>query len=100
MGIVACDEVLGTFIPIIVYWLYAAIIVFLEKSFPKYKIRRTEEQDERNYLVSKATVIKGVVLQQALQALTATILYILTNHDDQNHDAAFGITTTTTTGHN
>ncbi|PRQ18065.1 putative sphingolipid C4-monooxygenase [Rosa chinensis] len=93
MRIVASDEVLGTFIPIIVYWLYAALIVFMEKSFPKYKIRSAEEQDKRNHLVSKGTVIKGVVLQQVLQALTATLVYILTNRDD---DAAASMTTSTT----
>ncbi|PRQ18925.1 putative sphingolipid C4-monooxygenase [Rosa chinensis] len=81
MGI-ASDEILGMFIPIILYWLYAAVIISIEKLVPKYKLRSSEEQDKRNHLVSKGTVIKGVVLQQALQACTATLLYILTNRDN------------------
>ncbi|PRQ18067.1 putative sphingolipid C4-monooxygenase [Rosa chinensis] len=94
MRIVASDEVLGTFISIIVYWLYPALIVSMEKSFPKYKIQSVEEQDKRNHLVSKGTAIKGVVLQQVLQPLIiATLLYILTNRDG---DATASVTTYTT----
>ncbi|KAL6182016.1 hypothetical protein ACLB2K_043439 [Fragaria x ananassa] len=93
MEIVASDEGLGTIVPIVVYWLYAALIISMEKSFPKHKIRSAEEQHNKNHLVSKGTVIKGVILQQALQAFTATLLYILIESDD---DSAAHVTTSNT----
>ncbi|CAB4318977.1 unnamed protein product [Prunus armeniaca] len=39
-------------------------------------MQTTEEQDEKN-LVSRSTVIKGVLVQQSLQAIIAALLFLL-----------------------
>lgn len=89
------DEVLGIFVPIFIYWIYAGIVAVIETAFPKYKMQTTEEQDEKN-LVSRSTVIKGVLVQQSLQAISAALLFFLTggaNHHDVHaaaHAAAGG----------
>ena len=67
------DEVLGTFAPIIVYWVYSGIYVLMG-SLDKYRLHSRKDEDEKN-LVSKSTVIKGVILQQTVQAIVAIILF-------------------------
>ncbi|KAH0970344.1 hypothetical protein GBA52_022500 [Prunus armeniaca] len=69
------DEVLGIFVPIFIYWIYAGIVAVIETAFPKYKMQTTEEQDEKN-LVSRSTVIKGVLVQQSLQAIIVALLFL------------------------
>ncbi|PQQ14140.1 sphinganine C4-monooxygenase 1-like [Prunus yedoensis var. nudiflora] len=78
------DEVLGIFVPIFIYWIYAGILAVLETAFPKYKIQTTEQQDEKN-LVSRSTVIKGVLVQQSLQAIIAALLFMLTGGANPHH---------------
>ncbi|XVF85936.1 hypothetical protein PTKIN_Ptkin17bG0157800 [Pterospermum kingtungense] len=79
MGLVISDELLGTFVPIVVYWVYSGIYVCLG-SFEKYRLHSKKEEDEKN-LVSKLTVVKGVLSQQFLQALVAIILFTVTRSD-------------------
>ncbi|KAL2904491.1 Sphinganine C4-monooxygenase 2 [Bienertia sinuspersici] len=70
------DEILGTFAPIIVYWVYSGIYMLLD-SFDNYRLHSRKDEDEKN-LVSKSTVIKGVILQQSVQALVAIVLFAVT----------------------
>ncbi|XVF85935.1 hypothetical protein PTKIN_Ptkin17bG0157700 [Pterospermum kingtungense] len=79
MGLVISDELLGTFVPIVVYWVYSGIYVCLG-SFEKYRLHSKKEEDEKN-LVSKMTVVKGVLFQQSLQALVAILLFTVTGSD-------------------
>ncbi|CAO2828794.1 unnamed protein product [Amaranthus hypochondriacus] len=75
------DEVLGTFAPIIVYWVYSGIYVLMG-SLDKYRLHSRKDEDEKN-LVSKSTVIKGVILQQTVQAIVAIILFAVTGSADE-----------------
>ncbi|XP_031101430.1 sphinganine C4-monooxygenase 1-like [Ipomoea triloba] len=75
------DELLGTFVPIVVYWLYSGIYSILG-GLHNYRLHSKKEEDEKN-LVSKADVVKGVVLQQAVQAIVATILFAVTGNDGE-----------------
>ncbi|KAL8142348.1 hypothetical protein V2J09_015380 [Rumex salicifolius] len=69
------DEILGTFLPIVVYWAYSGLYMMLG-SLDNYRLHSRKVEDEKN-LVSKPTVIKGVLLQQTIQAIVATILFML-----------------------
>ncbi|XP_021746543.1 sphinganine C4-monooxygenase 1-like [Chenopodium quinoa] len=70
------DEILGTFAPIIVYWVYSGIYLMFG-SFDNYRLHSRKDEDEKN-LVSKSTVVKGVLLQQTVQAVVAIILFAVT----------------------
>ena len=76
MGFEISDDLLGTFVPILVYWLYSGIYVLLG-CFENYRLHSKKDEDEKN-LVSKATVVKGVLLQQTIQAIVAIILFKVT----------------------
>ncbi|KAF8378436.1 hypothetical protein HHK36_029775 [Tetracentron sinense] len=71
------DELLGTFVPILVYWIYSGIYILLG-SFENYRLHSRIDEDVKN-LVSKGTVVKGVLLQQAIQAAVAIILFTVVN---------------------
>ncbi|KAL3751618.1 hypothetical protein ACJRO7_012448 [Eucalyptus globulus] len=73
------DEMLGTFAPIVVYWVYSGIYISLG-SFENYRLHSKKDEDNKN-LVSKATVVKGVLLQQAVQAVVAILLFTVTADD-------------------
>ncbi|KAL0327180.1 UNVERIFIED_CONTAM: Sphinganine C4-monooxygenase 1 [Sesamum angustifolium] len=72
-GFKVSDELLGTFAPIILYWAYSGIYVLLG-SLEGYRLHSKKDEDEKN-LVPKKDVVKGVLLQQAVQAVVATILF-------------------------
>ncbi|KAL5553819.1 hypothetical protein UlMin_041231 [Ulmus minor] len=73
------DELLGTFAPILVYWVYSGIYVLLG-SLENYRLHSKKDEDEKN-LVSKGTVVKGVLLQQTVQAVVAILLFTVTAND-------------------
>lgn len=73
MGFAISDELLGTFVPILVYWAYSGIYCLLG-SFENYRLHSKRDEDEKN-LVSKGTVVKGVLLQQTIQAIVAILLF-------------------------
>ena len=77
------DEMLGTFVPIIIYWVYSGIYVVLGLFSEDYRLHTKEDEDEKN-LVSKGAVVKGVVLQQLVQAVVATLLFAVTGSDTQS----------------
>ena len=76
MGFEISDDLLGTFVPILVYWLYSGVYVLLG-CFENCRLHSKKDEDEKN-LVSKATVVKGVLLQQTIQAIVAIILFKVT----------------------
>ncbi|KAG9451278.1 hypothetical protein H6P81_011243 [Aristolochia fimbriata] len=73
------DELLGTFVPIVVYWLYSAVYIMLG-SFDNYRLHSRKDEDVKN-LVGKRTVVKGVLLQQVVQAVVAILLFTVTADD-------------------
>ncbi|VFQ72340.1 unnamed protein product [Cuscuta campestris] len=75
------DEMLGTFVPIVVYWLYSGLYSLLG-GLEDYRLHSKKEEDEKN-LVNKKDVVKGVILQQAVQAIVATILFAVTTNDSE-----------------
>ncbi|CAL0318254.1 unnamed protein product [Lupinus luteus] len=76
------DELLGTFAPIVVYWIYSGIYVVLGLFSESYRLHTKQEEDEKN-LASKGAVVKGVLLQQVVQAVVATLLFAVTGNDSQ-----------------
>lgn len=73
------DEVVGTVAPIVVYWLYSGLYIMLG-CLENYRLHSKKDEDDKN-LVSKSTVVKGVLLQQAVQAVVAIILFTVTGND-------------------
>ncbi|KAK9675882.1 hypothetical protein RND81_11G038300 [Saponaria officinalis] len=76
------DEILGTFAPIFVYWAYSGIYVMLG-SLDNYRLHSKKDEDEKN-LISKFDVVKGVLLQQFVQAVVALILFAVTGNSGEN----------------
>ncbi|XP_022957479.1 sphinganine C4-monooxygenase 2-like [Cucurbita moschata] len=81
MGIVMSDQILGTFVPILVYWLYSGIYVLLG-SFDNYRLHSKKDEQEKN-LVSKSTVLRGVFFQQTIQAIVAILLFKVTENEGE-----------------
>ncbi|VFQ74841.1 unnamed protein product [Cuscuta campestris] len=73
------DELLGTFVPIAVYWLYSGLYLMLG-GLDNYRLHSKKDEDEKN-LVSRKDVVKGVFLQQAVQAVVSAILFAVTGSD-------------------
>ncbi|KAH0672000.1 hypothetical protein KY284_023087 [Solanum tuberosum] len=76
------DEVLGTFLPIVVYWVYSGLYLMLG-TMDNYRLHSKKDEDEKN-LVSKKEVVKGVLLQQIVQAAVATVLFAVTGDDGES----------------
>ncbi|OMO79034.1 Fatty acid hydroxylase [Corchorus capsularis] len=83
MALEISDEILGIFVPIIVYWVYSGMYVILEsfKIIEKYKLHSKKEENEKN-LVSRFTVVKGVLLQQTFQAIVFFLLFKVMGEND------------------
>lgn len=86
------DELLGTIVPILVYWVYSGIYVILGLWFENYRLHTKKEEDEKN-LVGKSTVVRGVLLQQIVQAIVAIILFTFTGNDEaaQTENSALAV---------
>lgn len=80
MGFGVSDELVGTFAPILVYWVYSGIYILLG-SCDEYRLHSRKDEDDKN-LVSKRTVVRGVLLQQAVQAIVATLLFMVTGDSE------------------
>ncbi|KAG0448446.1 hypothetical protein HPP92_027832 [Vanilla planifolia] len=70
------DEMMGTFAPIVVYWLYAGMYQLLPP-LDRFRLHTRKEEEQKN-LVSISTVAKGVLLQQLVQAAVARLLFLVT----------------------
>lgn len=67
MAIELSDDVLSTFVPIIVYWVFSGmygLLGYMESS----RLHTKSEEDEKN-IASKGQVLKGVLLQQLVQVI-------------------------------
>ncbi|XVE53248.1 hypothetical protein DITRI_Ditri02bG0188800 [Diplodiscus trichospermus] len=75
------DELLAAFVPTILYWVYCWMYEVLGSVCEKYRLHPKEEVDRKN-LVSKKTVIKGVLWQQVRQIVIVLLLYKVTERND------------------
>lgn len=71
------DELMGTFAPIVVYWLYAGTYQLLPP-LDRYRLHTRKEEEQRN-LVPLPAVVRGVLLQQLVQATVAHGLFLVTS---------------------
>ncbi|KAL8487009.1 hypothetical protein ACS0TY_023636 [Phlomoides rotata] len=78
------DESMGTFAPLVVYWLYAGFYQLLPP-FDKYRLHTRTEENQKN-LVPLGSVIKGVLLQQFFQAIVAELLFLVTSNANSSVD--------------
>lgn len=79
MEFAVSDELLGTFVPILVYWIYSGMYAMLG-SMDSYRLHTKKDEEEKN-LVSKRAVVKGVLFQQTIQAAVAIVLFKVTGDD-------------------
>lgn len=68
------DGLLGTLVPIAVYWIYSGIYVLLGSYCENYRLHSKRDEDEKN-LVSKGDVVRGVLFQQMVQAVISLLLF-------------------------
>ncbi|KAI4352793.1 hypothetical protein L6164_007012 [Bauhinia variegata] len=66
------DEVMGTVAPIVLYWVYAGFYQLLPP-LDNFRLHTRKEEQAKN-LVPLSSVVKGVLLQQLVQAIVALIL--------------------------
>ncbi|KAK1367091.1 sphinganine C4-monooxygenase 1-like [Heracleum sosnowskyi] len=70
------DETMGTYAPVVVYWLYSGFYQLL-LPLENYRLHTRKEESEKN-VVSLSDVIKGVLVQQLAQVVVAQALFMMT----------------------
>ncbi|RWV83067.1 hypothetical protein BHE74_00041703 [Ensete ventricosum] len=66
---------LGTFVPVLVYWAYSGLYVLVGGSFfDKYRLHSRKEEEVKNS-ASKGKVVVGVLVQQAFQIAVSLLLF-------------------------
>ncbi|XP_019452740.1 PREDICTED: sphinganine C4-monooxygenase 1-like [Lupinus angustifolius] len=76
------DEVMGTFAPILVYWIYAGFYQLLPP-LDNYRLHTKRDEEQKN-LVPFSAVVKGVLLQQLVQAIVALSLLTATRNASED----------------
>jgi sphinganine C4-monooxygenase len=71
------DDVMGTIAPLVVYWLYAGLYHMLPP-LDRFRLHSVQEEEQRN-LVTLPQVVKGVLLQQAVQSVVAFLLFAVSS---------------------
>lgn len=71
------DEILGTFVPIGVYWVYSGLYCLLN-DLDRYRLHSKKEEETKN-AISKGTVVRGVLFQQSIQAAVSILLFAVSN---------------------
>lgn len=87
-GLQVSDELLGTILPIVVYWVYSGLYCLLG-GMENYRLHTKKDEDEKN-LVTKKEVVKGVLLQQVVQSIVATVLFAVTGNDGDSEGNQHG----------
>lgn len=76
MGIEVSDEVLSTFVPIVVYWVFSGIYEVLTYCMEGSRLHPKSEEEKN--IASRGQVLKGVLLQQLIQVIVVfSILKVL-----------------------
>lgn len=73
MAFAVSDELLGTFVPVAVYWIYSGMYALLG-GLENYRLHPKGEEDVKN-IVSKGTVVQGVLVQQSFQIAVSLLLF-------------------------
>lgn len=73
------DGVLGTFVPIAVYWIYSGLFELLGGTMNSYRLHPKGEEDTKNVVL-----FKGVLVQQAFQIAVSLLLFTVISDDDDN----------------
>ncbi|XP_022775900.1 sphinganine C4-monooxygenase 1-like [Durio zibethinus] len=81
MALATSEELQAILVPIVVYWTYSGMYVILESWCENYKLHSKQEEEEKN-LVSRKTVIKGVLLHQTIQATLNFLVLMVTGGND------------------
>ncbi|XP_048568005.1 sphinganine C4-monooxygenase 2-like [Triticum urartu] len=94
MGFIAIggEELLVTLAPVAVYWLYSGMYEVLgsSKALAKYRLHSRRDEETKN-MASKRDVVKGVLLQQAIQAaISVAVLKLTGGEQDGGIDAKSG----------
>ena len=72
------DELVSAFVPIAVYWLYSGMYILLDRmELDNYRLHPKVEEETKN-VVSKWTVVKGVLVQQGFQITVSLLLFTVT----------------------
>ncbi|CAL1363350.1 unnamed protein product [Linum trigynum] len=72
------DEAMGIIAPMVVYWVYAGFYQLVLPPLDEYRLHSRKEEDEKN-LVPFHCVVKGVLVQQLLQATIGFSFFLLTS---------------------
>lgn len=78
MGFISGEELAVTLAPVAVYWLYSGIYEALGsvRALDRYRLH-SRRDEESNNMASKKEVVKGVLLQQAIQvAISLAVLKV------------------------
>ncbi|KAG9454979.1 hypothetical protein H6P81_007883 [Aristolochia fimbriata] len=78
------DEVLGTFEPIGVYWIYSVVLTLLCSAWIGFGCILRREKRQRINGITKRTVVKGVLLQQAVQACVSLVLFAVAGSETES----------------
>ena len=73
MAFAVSDELLGTFVPVAVYWIYSGMYMLLG-GLENYRLHPKSEEDVKN-IISKGTVVQGVLVQQTFQIAVSLLLF-------------------------
>lgn len=73
------DELVGTFAPIVVYWVYSGVYMMLG-GLENYRLHPKAEEDVKN-VVSKGAVVIGVLVQQVFQIAVSLLLFMIVSDD-------------------
>ncbi|KAH0453899.1 hypothetical protein IEQ34_018223 [Dendrobium chrysotoxum] len=76
---VSYDELLATFVPVLVYWIYSGVFMILG-DLNNYRLHTKAEEESKN-VVSKTTVLKGVLLQQSIHITISLLFYTIKSSD-------------------
>ncbi|GJM93675.1 hypothetical protein PR202_ga10257 [Eleusine coracana subsp. coracana] len=82
------EELVVTLAPVVVYWVYSGMYeVLLRRTtvLDKYRLHSTRDEETKN-IASRKDVVKGVLLQQAIQVtISVAVLKAIESGPDANH---------------
>ncbi|KAL6615727.1 hypothetical protein ACP70R_037997 [Stipagrostis hirtigluma subsp. patula] len=70
MGFMGADELVLTLAPVAAYWVYSGVyevLLWRTTALDRYRLHSRGDEETKN-IASKKDVVKGVLLQQAIQA--------------------------------
>ncbi|XP_062216997.1 sphinganine C4-monooxygenase 1-like [Phragmites australis] len=95
LGFMGVDELVVTVAPVAVYWVYSGIYeVLLRRTtvLDKYRLHSRRDEETKN-IASRKDVVKGVLLQQAIQvAISVAVLKLTGDGDGAAADRAASLT--------